>query len=271
MRESSENKKTRRGFLAASTLVSTAMLAGCSSTYDTESSFTVPAPNIPQSQLRNNGWEQAADSSTLAYKESFLAGLVTVTARERTRVFEDKALQEDIRNKTLGRVDTSLSTFFATRIAIEPNINNLPLQVGLSEILHETEQSAKSQLEKQLNAAGLANITEQSAGSLQIKTGGQANLTKYSAEYQFNDITVPVTNKRNLMIPGGALEVAGWLASWSHGDFLFVSGGAYPSENFTRSISEDITEAMTVTVDIDLGFQPHRYKEELYGLMTSVS
>jgi len=56
---------------------------------------------------------------------------------------------------------------------------------------------------------------------------------------------------------------------WNAGDYVVVAGGAYPGENFATTTEKDLSEAITVTVDVDLGLAPSEYEQEVRGLMAA--
>lgn len=260
----------RRKFLTTSGAVSLAVLAGCSSPSSTGGNTQIPAADLPSEYLNQNGWRKTADRTGQVFEENYLAGLVTVTANQHTVIYEDQQLQITVKERTLDNVDTTLRTFFATRTDLDPNLDNLPLGVGLGQILDKTKSSAKDSFEEQLRNAGLSGVSVGGEESLKVVTGETAGLFTYDAQYRYESIRIPVPEADNITIPAGSLTITGLLAVWHHGDYILVSGGVYPAEDFEERVSTEITEAITVTVDIDLGFRPARYKRDLLQLMKSV-
>ena len=51
----------------------------------------------------------------------------------------------------------------------------------------------------------------------------------------------------------------------------FVAGGAYPASNYEQTIQRTITEAIELTLEIDLGLSPSAYESELISLVQSVA
>ncbi|MFC7028462.1 hypothetical protein ACFQH8_15610 [Halomicroarcula sp. GCM10025710] len=91
-----------------------------------------------------------------------------------------------------------------------------------------------------------------------------------AAVFPFEGIEFPVTDEAGVAIPSADIEVSALLAVWHHGDFVLVSGGAYPAESFATSVEDDLSEGITVSVDVDLDLTPSAYREEMRGLVAGV-
>lgn len=259
----------RRAYIAAAGSATTAALAGRSGVpkNTNTSQVQVPAPQVGGSL---SGWRQTANQSGEAFSKSYLFGSVTVRGYQHTQIYSNHVLREKVYEETLNKVNSTLSSFFATRIKLKPNLDNLPFGIGRSQIINQIKTHAKSKFKTQLKNQGLTSIQNQSASSVTINTGETAELTKYTANYHFNSITVPVEQGKALTIPSSTIPVEGWTAVWSHNGHIFVSGGAYPNSNFNKHISKKLTQAISVQVNIDLGLNPTQYKSTLFSLIKSV-
>jgi hypothetical protein len=252
----------RRRFLGATAAAAGATsLAGCSTAVG-----SVPRPNIPQSKLDEGGWKKVSDEHRTVFERDFSG--VTVTAKAHSVTYEDAALRKEIVEKTLDQVSGEFSLFSATRIDMAPGFDELP--VAKDRILDQTEESARQQFEAQMENAGLSNVEQADTGTLTVDTGEDARLTTYEATFPVPTMTFPVTDDRTMEIEGDDLRVRGDLAVWQHGDFVLVAGGAHPGENFARDISKELSEAIEVSVSIDLGLTPDEYSQELRRLITAV-
>lgn len=254
----------RRRFVAATAAAGLAGLAGCSS-----ASGSLAPPEIPESLLEEGGWKQQSKRQATIFERSFVG--VEVSADAYTRLFEDVGLRQEIAEKTLGQVTGQFSLFSATRVNFDPNIDNLPAGIGQDRLLDETEKSASDQFAAEMRNAGLENVQQTDSGTIDVDTGEEARLLSFTAEYPFDTITFPVTEDRTITVEGDAVAVDGDLAVWHHGDFVLVAGGAYPGENFARSIQKELSSAITVSVDLDLGLTPDVYREEVRGLIRATS
>lgn len=252
----------RRQFLAGALAAGTASLAGCAA------AAAVPPPRVSEQLLRQGGWEQVADDSSVVFERS-MAG-ISITATQHTRRYTDTALRTEIRDRTLGNVDTDLMVFFATRVDFTPNIDNLPAGVGRAEIMDVIRENAKEGFRQQLASAGLENIQETGTGTLTVDTGEQAELTRFAAEFPFAGMTFQVAANSGVQIPGTTIGIEGRMATWHHGDYALIAGGANPAQNYTKTVTQALSDGIDVTVDIDLKLTPTRYATEITNLVKSV-
>jgi len=252
----------RRRFLAGAAAAGVAGLAGCGT-----ASGTVRPPRVPENRLDEGGWER-----TRAETEEVLSrtvGGVEVTATAVTRVYDDAALRAAVSERTLGAIDAPLSNVFASRIAFSPNLADIPLESAREELADRAGEVARDQFESQLSSAGLTEVSGSDAGTLTVETGEEASLTEYSAAFEFDALSFDVRGE-TVTIEGGSVAVEGLLASWIHDGGLLIAGGAYPAENFARTVDQDLSKAITVTVDVDLGLTPDAYREEVRGIVRRV-
>jgi hypothetical protein len=253
----------RRRFLAAAGLLGIASLAGCSSVQGAPRQ-----PVVPEQELRDGGWTLVDESREQAFEQS-IAG-VTFTATTTTRRYEDRRLARDVTEKTLGQVSGEMSTFFATAVTFDPDLTNLPGGAGRAELLDRTERNARSEFEAQMESAGLTGVARTGTGELEVATGETARVTRYEAAFPFEGFGFDVTDDATISVDGGTIPVEGLLAVWYHNRAILVSGGAFPAGNYASTTKEDLSSAVTVTVDVDLGLTPERYRSELRSLVTQV-
>jgi hypothetical protein len=249
----------RRKFLGGASLVGLGALAGC-----TNAVGTVAAPEVPQDQLQDGGWEQTNRTEETVFEESY--GPVTVTAKSTTLTFSDKVLAASVKDKTLSQIDGTLAIFSASHINFSPDLNNLPGGVGKKEIVEQAEQSAREQFKQRMRDEGLENVLQTGEEEFQTDSGASPGLTTFSADFPVGTIEYD-TGAETFSIDVGAIEVAGDLAVWNSGDYVVVAGGAYPAESFSTTTQKDLSEAISVTVDIDLGLTPEDYRTEVRNLI----
>lgn len=255
----------RREYLAVGLGAAAAGLSGCSSFV---AAAETPRPAVPTDRLESGGWEETADDSGTVFEQDY--GPVTVEAVQHTLRYEDAALRQRVADRTLGEVDTALSVFFASRVDFSPNLDNLPGGVGQAEIVDQVRQNAREQFETQMRNQGLTDIEQTGTGSIEIDTGETADTDNLQAVFPFEGISFDVTDTESVAIPAADIEIEAVLAVWHHGDFVLVSGGAYPAQNFAREIENELSEGISVSVDVDLGLEPQRYREEVRSLVAGV-
>jgi hypothetical protein len=257
----------RRAFLGLTAAAGVSALAGCSTTSGTVSAARRP-PSVPEDRLTEGGWKLRDDvTRDPAFEESF--GPVTVTAATRTLLYEDAALRAAIAEKTLGQAATQFSTFFASRVTFDPDLTSLPAGAGRQQLLDQVESQSRTQFRNRLQEAGLAPVERVNTGTFDVASGAAARLTEYEATFAFEGFSVDV-GEEEITIEGGEIAVSGHLAAWIASDSVLVAGGAFPAENFARSVTKSPSEAIELSVDIDLGLTPAAYREELFGLMRRV-
>ncbi|ELY27396.1 hypothetical protein C499_10044 [Halogeometricum borinquense DSM 11551] len=257
----------RRAFLGLAAVTGVSALAGCSGTGGTVSAARRP-PTVPEEQLKSGGWEQVDDVTQDPAFEQDL-GPVTMTAATRTRLYEDTELRAEIADKTLGQAATQFATFFATRVTFDPDLTSLPAGAGQKELLDQVESQSRTQFRNRLKEAGLKPVEQVGTGTFDVASGTSARLTEYEASYSFEGFSVNVGTE-DITIEGGEISVAGHLAAWIADNSVLVAGGAYPAENFARSVTKNPSDAIELSVDIDLGLTPKAYRKELFGLMRQV-
>ncbi|UIO99694.1 DUF6517 family protein [Halobaculum sp. CBA1158] len=252
----------RRQFLAGAVAAGVAGLAGCGA-----ASGTVRPPSLPEDRLDEGGWERTRADTEEVLSRSVAGTDVTATAV--TRVYDDAALRADVREKTLGALDAPLSNVFASRVAFSPNLADVPLESAREELAARAGEVAREQFESQLSSAGLTDVSASDGGTLTVETGEDATLTEYSAAFEFDAFSAEVRDE-TVTVEGGSVAVDGLLASWVHDGGLLIAGGAYPAENVARTAEEELSEAITVSIDVDLGLTPDAYREEVRGIVTRV-
>lgn len=250
----------RRSFLASAAGVGAAALAGCAS-----ASGEVPPPRVSQEQLDQGGWKRVADETRTVFEQDF--GPATLTATARSRQYVDAELTATIQEQTLGAVQVPLMVFNATRVGFSPDLDSVPIAKG--QIKDRVAANAREQFEASLEERGLVDIKMTEKGSLAVDTGESADNYHYTAAFPLDDLAFDVRGQQ-VTIEGGKLDVQGWLAAWNHDGATFVAASACPGQDFERSIDRDLSEAINVSVDIDLGLTPDAYRKECLALMRSV-
>jgi hypothetical protein len=255
----------RRTYLATSLGAAAVGLSGCSSF---TAAASVPRPVVPADRLESNGWAETADESGTIFSNDY--GPVTVEGVQHTLRYEDAALRQRVADRTLGEVDTALAVFFATRIDFSPNLDNLPGGIGRAEIISEVRSSAREQFEQQMRSQGLTDIETTGTGSIDIDTGETADTDNIGAVFPFDGLAFDVTDTESVEIPATDVDIEAVLGVWHHGDFVIVSGGAYPATNFAQTTETELSEGISVSVDVDLGLEPERYREAVRSLVAGV-
>lgn len=251
----------RRRFIGGAGVVGLGALAGC-----TNALGTVAPPEVPQGQLDEGGWERSDRTEETVLDRSY--GPVDVTAKSTTLTYSDTELATGVEEKTLGRIDGTLAIYAASHINFDPNLNNLPGNVGRKEVVSEVETQAQSQFEQRMRDQGLENVESVGEAAFSTDSGQSPGLTTYRGEFPVGTISFE-TDGETFTMDVDTIEVAGDLAVWNDGDYVVVAGGAYPAENFADTVSRDLSDGISVTVDVDLGLTPDEYQTEVRALMAA--
>ncbi len=253
----------RRRFLTTAVATGTATaVAGCLA------SAAPSPPDLPTDQLDADGWELVEEEEEEAFSESF--GGVELTATATTKVYEHAPLREDLAEKTLGEVSEAPVSFFASRITFDPDLTDIPGGVGSDQILDEVETNVRSTLEMQMAENGVEEIEEEGTGTLAVDSGEEARRTDLAGIVPFQPVSFPVSNGDPVTLETDGIAVAGRAAVWMGDESVLVGGGAFPAENVDMAIDEELSSAISVSIDVDLGLEPERYESDLLELVAAI-
>lgn len=253
----------RRTFIAVTAGAGLAGVSGC------VAEASPRPPQVSEEQLDDGGWELLKRETEEVFTQEFAGQEVTATAN--TELYTNARLSEDLSEKTLDQMNGQIVSFFASRVTFDPDVTNLPGGVGRGEILDQVEDESRKNLRDQMTAAGIEDVEQVDEGSLTVETGEEARQTDFEGVFSFDAIEFPVTDDESIELDGEPMTVNGHLAIWHHEDSVLVAGGAYPAENYDETIEKELSSAIDVTVDIDLGLDPDAMRTELFDLVTTVS
>lgn len=258
----------RREFLAVGGVTAIGGLAGCSSPSGSEEVEGVPKPSVSESALSTGGWTKIDEMSKKMFSTEIL-GLISVEAYAHTLIFEDARLRKNLKKGTMGNFDATVMSFFATRVELNPDLDKLP--VGKQESISRTAEQAKARFTEQLRNQGLTDIKQTGTETFTVESGDEADVTNYSGRYSFPSMSVPLPSGESVEIEGGSIDVSGMVAIWQNDQYIIVSGGGYPAENFSKQFEKQITDMVGVTINVDLGLDPRDYEAEIEDLIKSVT
>ncbi|WP_089383398.1 twin-arginine translocation signal domain-containing protein [Halorubrum vacuolatum] len=253
----------RRRFLAAAagSGVATAV-AGCLA------SASPSPPDVPEDRLESDGWGLVEEEKAEAFSESIAGAELTATAT--TRTYENEPLRSELAEKTLGEVTDAPVSFFASRITFDPDLTDLPGGVGGGQILDEVETNVRATLEAQMAAHGVEEIEKVGTDTLTVDAGMEARQTDLEGVVPFEPVSFPAADGAPVAIEMDDIVVVGRMAVWRVDGSVLVGGGAFPAENVETSVEEDLSSAISVAIDVDLGLEPDRYAEDLFDLIRAI-
>jgi hypothetical protein len=252
----------RRSFIAALGAGALATTAGCQTAVG-----SVALPEVPTEKLQAGGWKKHSEvTDETVFEQDY--DVLTVEAVASSVTYGDKALRTQVSEDTLGAVDTDLALFSATRMDMAPSVDELgPIQEQLTDRI---QSAAVSQLVDRMAEAGVENVQQTDTGTIEVAGGATADLIELSGTYATPAMEFPVQADRTITIEGTELPIDALLAVWPADGNYLVAGGAYPAANVAQTTETALTDAISVTVDVDLGLRPDAYREELLELVGNV-
>ncbi|PSQ01511.1 hypothetical protein BRC94_03575 [Halobacteriales archaeon QS_5_70_17] len=162
-------------------------------------------PSVPEERLAEGGWSLVEETTET------LVRLPAVRVRGRTRLYEDGALRERLREA--AGVDRRWRFFFATRVEFVPG---LAPGVGPATLLPTVTAAARRAFADDLRERGFEGVRRGRTERLGIRSGARARLQQYLA-------TLPADGT----FPDD-VEVEGWFGAWTADGEFRLAGGAHP-------------------------------------------
>ena len=259
----------RRQFLGSTATVGSAALAGRvaeADDVDVRSGEGPRTPSVPVEEA-DGGWVVDREQSG-----TFSESGTGVTSTGTTVVYLDEGLSETLRERTMGTNFEELRMFFATRVEYDPAVDRLPFGVGRRVVVNRTDSNARDRFKQRLQDAGLEGIERRETRRVDIADGPTTNLSLYDAVYRYDGFEFEAGNSL-VSVAGEPVAVEGMLATWYDRDAgaTFVAGAVNPAENYEKRVEHRVTDAVDLTLDIDLGLTPEAYRQESLDLVRSVS
>jgi hypothetical protein len=270
----------RRQFLGSAVAVGSVAAAGCVGHADaisetqpepeaqseSDAEGAPDAPSIPMEEF-DSGW--TIDSERSGFFTDSVKG---ITTRGTTVAYVDEGLAERVRKQTLDAEVRDLRFFFASRIDYEPAVDDLPFGFGRRLVLDATAAKARDRFESGLAESGLEDIEHRETGSVRTADGSRADLFAYDATYPFEGFEFDAGDSV-ISVEGQPVASEGLLAVWYSKpvESTVVAGAVNPAENYEQTVERELTEAVALTLDIDLGLEPDAYREESLNLIRSVN
>ena len=239
-----------------------------------------PRPVLPTDRMEADGWVETGGEG--APVTEMRVGPLTITTLANTVQYGNRGLLDAVRQRdvtvegagqTVTRslaeaapeaLDQYLAIFVASRIDLGPDVDDLPLGIGRAEVMDQARAAAQTSFERTMADAGLQGISRTGSGTLAVDTGETAMLDRYRADFPFAGGTVSALGQE-FDVPSTALEMAGYLAVWHHGDWIMVAAGAHPAANYSDSVERELDGGGTATVSLDLGLAPADYRDQILG------
>ena len=260
----------RRQFLGSTAAVGGAALAGRvddrSADVNVQSQNGPDPPSVPVEDA-DGGWVVDRDrSGTFSDRD------MGITSTGTTVAYVDQGLDETLQERTMGTGFRDVRMFFATRVGYSPSVDRLPFGLGRGAVVNRTEANARDRFEQRLEDAGLEDVERRGTRNIDIHGGPTTDLLLYDAEYPYDGFEFEAGGS-TVSVAGDPVAVEGMLATWydRRERATFVAGAVNPAENYERTVDRRLTEAVNLTLDVDLGLTPEDYREESLELVRSVN
>ncbi len=225
-------------------------------------------PPRPSEEALGDSWRKVEERRGTTRKD--LLGLARVTAFHHTDVYGNEALRQEVKEKTLGRVDRELMVFFVNRTRVVPGFENLLGSVSRRQLTPAVRTLARNKLEEELRKRGIRELRINGSHDVRGESGRKVELQRLEATYELVDTVVEVDAGKTVEFEGGDVDVNGWLGAWIRSGEVMVVGGIYPADDLERRKHVELTEAVDVQIDIDLDIWPRPYRHEIFELTESV-
>lgn len=254
--------RTRRQVMAGVLSLGMTALAGC----QTARAASLE-PAVPSAMLEASGWEHLDDIDEELTERIEVAGRTQEVHVESNadvygndRVVRRTADRFDVDSEA---IDVPGEAFIAAKARVDPPLTRL-LGISdafLSQAMNAVERQAKGRLRQQ----GFRNIERVEERSIEVETGQTATHRTYRAEYPYESVDVgyrgqPVT------IRSGTFTIEAQVAVWPYEGLLVAGEGLYPGEPGELQVEVD-----GHTRQFDLALQPSTYRDDIRGLIRSIS
>lgn len=258
----------RRTYLATLGTVGAAMTAGCGSATDTKqgepSRKAVPAPSVRS----GDRWELKTPNSEPRLLQKGSVALFDYQAVGHIRQYEDTLLRDRIRKDTFGEVDRPFAVAFCGRIDIFPSTASI-----VSGIVGDIDSSMVSRLKDSMREFGVQSLREEGPEEI---PNVDADFRTVVGEYHIDPVTidgveVPHNDRSRLEFGGGSLPIKGVVGNWKSDGSILIGGGVYPKGSFRDSEEIRMSDAISLSVDVDLDLQPHQREQDVFSFVRSIS
>jgi len=261
---------TRRRMLAALGVASSSALAGCGSTSDAEvgetSTKDVPAPTVDSSQR----WSLVTPNSKPRLLQKGSLAVLDYTAHGHVVRYEDSKLRQRISKETFGEIDRPFVTAFAARIDIFPSELSRVSELRSGKI----DDAIRANLTSAMQAFGVQNI--QDAGMMNAPRTPAKELMVVRGEYPLREVSIrgidiPHSDRNELTFGGGTLPIKGVAGRWKSDGSILAGGGVYPAGDFEDSQTISMSNAIELSVSVDLEIGWQRRESDVLEFVRSIS
>ncbi|MBX0297657.1 hypothetical protein [Haloarcula nitratireducens] len=182
--------------------------------------------------------------------------------------YENAQLRNRIKQNTFGEVDRPFAVSFCGRVDIFPNSVSFA-----SDLVADVDGRMLERLKQAMSDFGVQNVTE---SGTQTAAGIPADLQVVEGEYQIDPVEIqgldiPHSDTSRLEFGGGTLPIKGIVTNWKSEGSILAAGGVYPTGQFRDSHTVEMSDAINLTVNVDLSIAPNKREQQALEFIRSVS
>lgn len=268
--ESAVTDLSRRQILASLGVAGSTALAGCGSSTDTEmgepSDKDVPPPTVET----GDQWRETTPDSQPVVLEKGTVAFVDYTAVGHIKQYENSQLRQRISEQTFGEIDRPFMVAFAGRIDLFPGAASLGTALKSDEI----RDALISNLKGSMAEFGVENIDD--GGTMERPKTDAETWHRVTGEFPIEPVAVegvdiPHSDKSALEFGGKNIDITGIVGRWKEDGSILAAGGVYPSQPYRETEEIEMSEAISLSVSIDLGLDPEQLERDLFRFIKSIS
>lgn len=262
----------RREAIAAFGTAATVGLAGCGSAGTSDSGAgsaeheqylnQMPWPKVDDLA---DGWKR---TGALGEYLGETAGLDTY---QKTLLFEDKAVRQNIKKKANGQFDQKLGQFFATYIDLE---GLTTAAATASRIADNVEPQIKSRME----SAGIKSVSSAKPRSPlpDVSEESRAFTGHYVTPRIEQTANIKGIGKKTVAFPSKQLPIRGFVSVWKIKSGVgFAAGGIVPDGDFEglsrTSITSEEDDGIDLLVEVDMNIPYTQMRSEIVQMAESLT
>lgn len=257
-----ESPQTRRQIMTGALGIGITALAGCQTARNASLE-----PAVPSALLAESGWKQLDDIDEEMTEQIEVAGTTQeVHVESKADIYGNDRVVRRVAERfdaDPDEIDVPGETFVAAKVRVDPPLTRL---LGISDsFLSQAMDAAERQAKSQLRQQGFRNIERVEEQSIEVKTGQTATYRLYRAEYPYDSFDVTYQGQP-VTVHSGTFTIEAQIAVWPYRGLLATGEGVYPGETGQVTV-----EASGVTRQVDLKLQPATYRDDIRGLIRSIS
>lgn len=248
------------------------VLAGCIDSETTDGEADTPDIEIGQHYSVSVGETEVRTERTNEMTQRVSVGGVDIF--EVPIIYEEYhnwALNQKIKQDTLNTISSNI---FQTYI-VKVDTGDLPEYVvesrraSIIDILDQVEQRMNQKAQEQFDTTLKLQETEQTPD---VRSSAPTVVhRRFNGEYQYSSESFDVRGE-TIEIPGQSVNVRGDMYAWDcpQADSKFVVVGVYPGESVRQTSTHQLSDAISINVDLDLAIPHNQFHRELKSIAGSV-